>query len=90
MEIKLNLLENSHAFLIASVTYATDAKDDARKWQFAILNLVQALELSLKSLLSNIHPILIFDNIDNPRNTVNPTQAIKRLAKGLLQNKLNI
>jgi HEPN domain-containing protein len=59
-EIKLSLLENSHAFIREAVTYAVSAKDNARKWQFAVLNLVQALELSLKALLFNIHPILIF------------------------------
>ena len=78
-EIKLSLLENSHAFMREAVTYAVSAKDDARKWQFAVLNLVQSLELSLKALLFNIHPILIFENVDNPNNTVGPTQALDRL-----------
>jgi len=85
-EIKLSLLENSHAFIREAVAYAVSAKDNARKWQFAVLNLVQALELSLKALLFNIHPILIFDNIDNPKNTVGPIQALDRLKNSSIGN----
>jgi predicted RNA-binding Zn-ribbon protein involved in translation (DUF1610 family) len=85
-EIKLSLLENSHAFIREAVTYAVSAKNNARKWQFAVLNLVQALELSLKCLLFNIHPILIFDNVDNPKNTVSLTQALDRLRNSSIGN----
>lgn len=85
-EIKLSLLENSHAFIREAVTYAVSANDDARKWQFAVINLVQSLELSLKSLLFNIHPILIFENIDNPKNTVGPIQALDRLSNSTIGN----
>ena len=42
--MKLSLLDNSHAFMREAVSYAISAKDDAQKWQFAILNLVQSLE----------------------------------------------
>ncbi|NJO15868.1 MAG: hypothetical protein HC877_08995 [Thioploca sp.] len=86
-EIKLSLLDNSHAFMREAVAYAISAKDDARKkWQFAILNLVQSLELSLKSLLFNIHPILIFENIDSPKHTVGPLQALDRLNNPTIGN----
>jgi predicted RNA-binding Zn-ribbon protein involved in translation (DUF1610 family) len=78
-EIKLNLLDNSHAFLNEAVTYALSAQGDVRKWQFAVLNLVQSLELSLKSLLNDIHPILVYENIDVPKHTVGPLQALDRL-----------
>lgn len=50
--LKLNVLENSQAFLIEAVSKAIVAENDARNWQFAILNLVQSLELSLKSILA--------------------------------------
>jgi len=88
-EIKLSLLDNSHAFLNESVTYALSAQKDVRKWQFAILNLVQSLELSLKSLLYDIHPILVFDDIDSPKNTVSPLQAFDRLKNPLI-SKVNL
>ena len=78
-EIKLSLLDNSHAFLNEAVTYALSAQGDVRKWQFAVLNLVQSLELSLKSLLHDIHPILVYENVDAPKHTVGPLQALDRL-----------
>lgn len=78
--IKLNLLQNSQSFLIEAVEKAIGAEDDARHWQFAILNLVQSLELSLKQILKNIHPLFIYENIDNPKNTVSVTKAIERLS----------
>jgi hypothetical protein len=79
IKINLTLLDNSHAFLNEAVIYAVSAQDDVRKWQFAVLNLVQSLELSLKSLLHSVHPVLIFENIDKPKNTVSPLQAFDRL-----------
>jgi hypothetical protein len=79
-EITLGHLDNSHAFMREAVTYAISAKNDARKWQFAVVTLVQSLELSLKSLLFKIHPILIYENVDNPKNTVGPVQALDRLS----------
>jgi len=92
IEIKLNLLENSHGYINEAVAYAISAKNDARKWQFAVLNLVQGLELSLKALLFKIHPILIFDNIDKVNKidsspkTVVPLQALDRLINPSIGN----
>jgi hypothetical protein len=77
--IDLSLLENSHAFLKEAVAKALAASADIRHWQFAILNLVQSLELSLKAALKNIHPVLIFENIDGQKNTVSLTLALDRL-----------
>jgi predicted RNA-binding Zn-ribbon protein involved in translation (DUF1610 family) len=85
-EIKLSLIENSHAFIREAIAYAVSARNNAQKWQFAVLNLVQALELSLKALLYNIHPILIYDNVDNPKNTVGPIQALDRLRNSSIGN----
>ena len=78
--LALSLLENSHAFLREAAAKAVAARTDVRQWQFAILNLVQALELSLKAALKAIHPAFIFENIDAPRNTVTPMVALRRLA----------
>ena len=77
--IRLSLLENSHAFLIEAVAKALAATSDIRHWQFAILNLVQSLELGLKAALSAIHPALIYEDIDNPKNTLSPIRALQRL-----------
>ncbi|EOW9192609.1 hypothetical protein ACOA8B_003550 [Vibrio cholerae] len=65
--VKLSLLENSQSFLVEAVDKAIGAEDDVRHWQFAILNLVQSLELSLKLVLKNIHPLFIYENIDSPK-----------------------
>jgi rubrerythrin len=77
--IQLSLLENSHAYLKEAVTKALAATQDIRQWQFAILNLVQSLELSLKAALKAIHPIFVYEDIDNPRNTVGLRLALQRL-----------
>jgi len=76
---KLSLLENSHSFMGEAVRKAVAAREDVSQWPFAILNLVQAVELSLKELLRREHPVLIYVNIDNPRNTVSITQALARV-----------
>lgn len=83
-EIQLSLLDNSHAYLNESVTYALSAQEDVRKWQFAILNLVQSLELSLKSLLHDIHPMFVYEDLDSPKNTISPMKAFNRLNNPLI------
>lgn len=77
--LKLNLLENSQAFFRESVANATAAKEDIRKWQFAIVNLVQALELSVKALLHKKHAVFIYEDIDQRKHTVSITRALERL-----------
>jgi len=84
--VKLNLLENSLSFLVEAVDKAIGAEDEVRHWQFAILNLVQSLELSLKLILKNIHPLFIYENIDSPKNTVSVTKAIERLSNPSIGN----
>jgi rubrerythrin len=79
--IHLSLLENSHAFLKEAVRKALAATTDIQHWQFAILNLVQSLELSLKAALKAIHPILVYEEVDNPKNTVTLQGALRRLEK---------
>ena len=77
--IHLSLLDNSHAFLREAVRKALAAQTDIAEWQFAIIALVQSLELSLKAMLHAVHPILVFDNIDAPKHMVSPLQALRRL-----------
>lgn len=62
-----------------AVRKAVAAREDLSQWPFAILHLVQAVELSLKEQLRRVHPILIYENIDNPRNTVSISQALSRI-----------
>lgn len=76
---KLNLLENSHSFMAEAVRNAISAREDIRRWPFAILNVVQATELSLKEFLRREHPLLIYENVDNPQNTVSLSKALPRI-----------
>lgn len=77
---KLGFLENSHRFLREASTKAKHAKEQPEEWMFAMAALVQSVELALKAALFEIHPILIFENIDNPKKTVSIGAAAKRLA----------
>jgi hypothetical protein len=43
------------------------------------LNLVQAVELSLKECLRRKHPVLIYENVDKPKRTVSISQALARI-----------
>lgn len=78
-KINLSIDENAQAFLTEAVDKVLQASGDARHWQFAILHLVQSLELTLKALLLRVHPILVYENIDNPKNMVSTNKAISRL-----------
>ncbi|MGO9146804.1 MAG: hypothetical protein ACLQDF_10580 [Desulfomonilia bacterium] len=84
--VHLSLIENSQAFLKEAVEKVLAARADLRQWQFAITALVQSLELSLKELLRRIHPVLIYENIDAPKNTIRPSVAIERLENPKIGN----
>ena len=73
------MLENAHSFLDEALSNAIKGEADTIRWKYAILNLVQAIELSLKEKLRQEHPILIFQNIDSPTLTVNLRTALNRL-----------
>jgi hypothetical protein len=91
MEIKLNILENSHDFLFNSFDlykvadeYGThDAErsslENKVKWKLSYITLVQAFELLLKAVLNSIHESLIYADVDYPKDTVTYNQAIKRI-----------
>lgn len=83
-QVKLSLIENSHSFLKEAVDKAILAEKDSSQWQFAILNLVQSLELLLKEVLRKEHPIFIYEDIDNPKNTISISKALLRIENKLL------
>jgi ribosomal protein L37E len=80
-EIKLTLLDNANSFACEALAKAVAAEKDPKQWKYAILNLVQAIELSLKELLRDQHEILIYSNVDSPNKTVTLEQARDRLIK---------
>jgi hypothetical protein len=79
--IKLSLIENAEDFLKQSLNQAIYSEKHPQSWKYAILNLVQSIELSLKELLRREHEIFIYKNIDNPNDTISLEFAVKRLEK---------
>jgi hypothetical protein len=75
------LADNAYSFLNESLLNAKKAVRQGRYWSFAILHLIQSLELLMKEVLRNQHPVLIFENIDAQKNTVSISQALERLVK---------
>jgi len=84
-KITLSIEENAKAFLNEAIDKVLQASNDARHWQFAILHLVQALELSLKSLLKKVHPIFVYEDVDNPKNMISLRKAIQRLEQQIIK-----
>lgn len=76
---KISLIENSYTFVNEAILNSRKAKIDVKYLSFSILHLIQGLELMLKHLLKNEHPILIYENVDNPKNTVSLKQSLDRL-----------
>ena len=79
--IKLSLIENADSFLKEALSKAIAAQTNPYEWKFAILNLIQSVELSLKEKLSQTHPVFIFENIDKPQNSISIDRALERLIK---------
>ena len=77
--LNLSLLENAINFAEDALSNAVVAEEAPPRWKFAILSLVQAIELSLKELLRRQHPYLIYTNVDKPDKTVGIEQATTRL-----------
>jgi hypothetical protein len=79
MDHSLTLLENSLSFFNESLKCCRKAEDDPSYWKFAILHLVQAMELAIKEALRQVHPVMVYDDIDKPNLTVTITKGLARL-----------
>lgn len=77
--MKLTLIENANSFLGEALQKALDSEKDPHQWKFAILSLVQAIELALKERLRQEHSHLIYTDVDKPTNTVSIEKATNRL-----------
>lgn len=73
------LLENAHDFLNESLRCSALADEEPREWKFAVLHVVQAIELLLKARLEAEHPVLVFEDVDRRRRAVSMTQAVDRI-----------
>lgn len=77
--LKLTLLDNCYSFVREALIKAIDAEKDKQQWKFAILFIVQAIELLLKERLRLEHYVLIFKDVDNRNITVSIKEASQRL-----------
>lgn len=79
--LELDLLENARSFIVEALRKAVAAESRHDEWKFAVLHVVQAIELSLKELLRLQHPVLIYTNVDKPGHTVSLEQSLGRLKR---------
>jgi HEPN domain-containing protein len=77
--LRLSLIENAYNFLNQSLRHYRQTSRNIEAWPFALLHITQSIELMLKHLLTNAHPILIFDDVDRRTRTVSLEQALTRL-----------
>ena len=89
-QMKISLLENAYSFLNEALAKALKAESNSLNWKFSILNLVQAIELSLKEKLRQDHQILIYQNVDKPNYTVSLKLALDRLTRIAKVNFSNV
>ena len=80
--LTISLEENAYSFLNQSLRHYRKTVRNLREWPFALLHLVQSLELLLKVVLHKVHPILIYKDVDQAgpdKQTVTLEQALARL-----------
>jgi HEPN domain-containing protein len=79
IHLKLSLQDNAYSFLNQSLRSYRKTNSKLGEWPFALLHMTQCLELLLKQLLKDMHPILIYEDVDRPNRTVSLDQALIRL-----------
>jgi len=75
----ISLFKNACSFIEEAAKKAVESSDAPWHWKFAILNIVQAIELSFKERLRREHPAFIYQNVDAQNHTVGLRVALKRL-----------
>ncbi len=80
-QLTLSLQQNAVSFLAEALAKAVLAEKEVSEWKFALFNLVQSIELSLKERLRKEHPLLIYADIDKPKLSVSLERALARLAR---------
>ena len=92
-KLSLTLIENSFDFLYRAIKYSKEKRD----WKYAVLNLANALELMMKTILEKEHWSLLFESIDSASReklikgdfqSVNFETSINRL-KSIINFKLS-
>jgi hypothetical protein len=80
-KLQMSLIQNSISFATEALSKAVLADQSPSQWKFAILSLIQAIELAIKERLRREHSVLIFANIDDPKHSVSLEISLKRLIK---------
>ena len=75
----MTLLENSYDFLNESLLASERAEEEPKALKFALLHIVQAIELLLK-LGSRLNTRAFYENVDRRGRTVSLDQAVARIA----------
>jgi len=83
-KFELSLFDNSADFFEESVRQAILAEKKIGSWKYAILFIVQSIELALKEQLSRAHPLLIWEDVDKPGRTVGLERALRRISNAEL------
>jgi HEPN domain-containing protein len=78
-QVRMSLLENAYDFLNEALRSAERAGQDPKAWKFAVLHVVQAIELLLKARLHAEHPVLIYEDVDRRTRTVSLARAVDRI-----------
>jgi hypothetical protein len=82
-KLEMDLRDNAYDFVNESLRAAQRAEQFARAWKFAIVHIVQAIELVLKERLRQEHPVLVWENVDRQKHTVSLTLAVSRITGAL-------
>jgi hypothetical protein len=81
IKLRMNLLENAYDSINESLRKTIEAESNPGAWKFALLTIVQAIELLLKERLYREHRLLVYENVDKPTRTVTLGLAFERLNK---------
>jgi hypothetical protein len=77
--VRMSLLENAYDFLNEGLRSAERAGQDPHAWKFAVLHVVQSIELLLKARLQAEHSVLIYEDVDRRKRTVSLARAVERI-----------
>lgn len=83
---RLDLLNNSISYFRQAVSCAQSDPADTDQWKFAIVHVVQAMELAFKEYLRRIHPAFIWESVDRADRTVSLKGALSRLRNKSIGN----
>jgi hypothetical protein len=83
---QLDLLKNSISYFREAVSYAQQDSANTNHWKFAILHVVQAMELAFKERLRRVHPVFIYESVDRTDKTLSLRGALNRLRNPSIGN----